>query len=181
MKDLLASEWSGSDSIDDTHSFRSGVIVDVPQCASPGPLPLAIIIRPTTAAATAVAARIVRNQYRRLPSSAKNFVLRAGADRARAVVECDEAAGEARDDRAAGLTRRCGEIQGQIVWNRRLLSTPERPYKMSTTAAKIASSRKPIMMMPPIYWSSEAANTRRSPASQLVRAVPLPQWRGYCN
>ena len=50
-----------------------GVVRDVSQCESPGPAPLAIIIRPTIMAATAVAARIVKNQNRRLPCSTKSF------------------------------------------------------------------------------------------------------------
>ena len=51
------------------------------QWASPGPAPLAIIIRPTITAATAVAARIVKNQYSRLPWSKKSFAFLAGQTR----------------------------------------------------------------------------------------------------
>jgi hypothetical protein len=74
-----------------------------------------MIIRPTMIAATAVAARIVKNQYRRLPSSRKGVALLTGRGRLPAVAGSGRAAGAERIDRDGLLTRRCGESQGQMV------------------------------------------------------------------
>jgi hypothetical protein len=136
--------------------LRIGVVVNVSQCASPGPAPLATIIRPKITAPTAVAARIVKNQNRRLPSRRNGLALLAGPGRPEATADFGRGSVAARTAPIILVARRCGEIQGQIVWNWRLLRTPVRPYRTSTTAAKIASSRKPIMMMPPIYGQGNA-------------------------
>ena len=94
-----------------------GVDCDVPQRESPGPAPLATIIRPMITAATAVAARIVRNQKSRFPRSTKSFGFFVGASvgRPEVALDCGCEAGERRTDSAGWLERRCGEIQGQIV------------------------------------------------------------------
>jgi hypothetical protein len=88
-------------------------------------------------AATAVAARIVKNQYNRFPRRRKGLA-RSGfwgetawLDRARP--DCPP-------------VRRLGESQGKMVWTWRLFTTPERPYSTTTTSATTTSSRKPIMV-----------------------------------
>jgi hypothetical protein len=98
--------------------------------------PLKIIAREMINAATAVAARIVKNQNKRFPRSTKG--LRLGWF----LVE------PAWVDRACAdgpPVRRLGESQGKIVWTWRLFTTPDRPYNASATIATNTNSRKPIM------------------------------------
>jgi hypothetical protein len=115
MQDLLASEYFGCDFMDDTLRSSWGVNRNVSQCESPGPVPLATMIRPTMIAATAVAARIVKNQNKRLPSRRKGLALLAGLGRPEAMVDFGLATvAAARTAPIVLLARRCGEIQGQI-------------------------------------------------------------------
>jgi hypothetical protein len=88
-------------------------------------------------AATAVAARIVKNQYNRFPRRRKGLAAR-GFFGAAAWLDLARAVG--------APARRLGEIQGKIVWAWRLFSTPERPYNTSATIATKTSSRKPILV-----------------------------------
>ncbi len=114
--------------MDDTLRSSWGVNGDDFQCERPGLVPLATMIRPTMIAATAVAARIVKNQNKWLPSRRKGRVLLAGPGRPEATVDFGLATlAAARTAPIVLVARRCGEIQGQIVWNWRLLRTPERP------------------------------------------------------
>jgi len=112
---------------------------------TPGPAPLAIITRVTIQAATAVAARNVKNQNKRFPRRT-NRLARCEPWGDAAMVD------RARDEDGAFTVpgrpplRRCGESQGQTAWNWRLFTTPDRPYNTSTTTATKASSFKPIMI-----------------------------------
>jgi hypothetical protein len=86
------------------------------QCVIARPAPLAIITRVTTSAATPVAARIVKNQKRRLPwsTSGNDRLLGPGpAD----FGELDRGAARAEDPERPGraTVRLCGESQGQMV------------------------------------------------------------------
>jgi hypothetical protein len=86
-----------------------------------------MIIRPTITVATAVAARIVKNQYSRFPCNRKCLAFLAALGGAAATFDCVREAVEPRIDPVGLFIRRWGDIQGQIVWNWRLLSTPDRP------------------------------------------------------
>jgi hypothetical protein len=128
MEGLLGSKWLRCDQMSDTLELFWTAFRDSVQWVSPGPVPLAIIIRPRINVATAVAARIVKNQYRRFPRRKKGIVLhRPGRGRSADATASVRAAGEPRTDLVGLTIRRCGEIQGQIVWNWRLLRTPDRP------------------------------------------------------
>src|SRR5271166_5072141 len=91
-------------------------VSDVRQWVRPGPAPLAMSIRPTITAATAVAARIVRNQYRRFPRSTKSFGFLVGAGLADpdGTLDLGREASKSRGEPPGLLTRRWGEIQGKI-------------------------------------------------------------------
>jgi len=91
-----------------TLGLNANVVTDVPHCESPGPFPLAIIIRPTMIAATAVAAKIVRNQKRRLPRSTKSFAFPGDAGLARpgSTVDFGLDAVEGRSDSTGLFVRR---------------------------------------------------------------------------
>jgi hypothetical protein len=78
-------------------------------------------------AATAVAARIVKNQYNRLPSSRNGLALRGAAFGPETTVAFRWETVDSHEARIDWLARRCGEIHGQIVWNWRLFKMPERP------------------------------------------------------
>jgi hypothetical protein len=110
-----------------------------------------IIARVMIKAATAVAARIVKNQYKRFPRSKKGLGLgvclggTTWRERARA---------------ACAPARLRGEIHGKIVWAWLLFNTPDRPYNTSATSATTTSSRKPILI--PQHLEVELAPTARS-------------------
>jgi hypothetical protein len=76
--------------------------------------PLATMIRPTMIAATAVAARIVKNQNKRLPSRRKRLAFLEGAGRSEATVDFGLATdAAARTAPIVLVTRREGEIQAK--------------------------------------------------------------------
>jgi hypothetical protein len=101
-----------------------------------------MMTRVTIHAATAVAARIVKNQNKRFPRR------RNGLDRGRTAAEAVLAERARREFPGPVLPRgrRKGEIHGRMVWTGRLLTTPVRPYSTSTTTATNASSFNPIMI-----------------------------------
>jgi hypothetical protein len=101
-----------------------------------------MMTRVTIHAATAVAARIVKNQNKRFPR--KRNVLGRGSAVAEALL-----AEPARGEFPVPILTRGrlnGEIHGRMVWNWRLLTTPVRPYSTSTTTATNANSFNPIMI-----------------------------------
>ena len=79
----------------------------------PGPVPLRINWRVMIHAATAVAAKMVRNQNRRLPSSTKGLNLPDGREEEVSSVDRDWAVAVAFADRPDA--RRTGEIQGRMA------------------------------------------------------------------
>jgi hypothetical protein len=128
MEGLLGSKWLRCDQMSDTLELIWTAFRDSVQWVSPGPVPLAIIIRPRINVATAVAARIVKNQYRRLPRKKKGIVfLRPGRGRSADATASVREPCEPRIDWVGLTVRRCGESHGQMVWNWRLLRTPDRP------------------------------------------------------
>jgi hypothetical protein len=128
MEGLLGSKKLRSDQMSDTLESIWTAFREFGQRVSPGPVPLAIIIRPRISVATAVAARIVKNQYRRFPRRKKGiFFPRAGRGRSADATAFVPGTGEPRIELVGLAVRRWGEIQGQIIWNWRLLRTPDRP------------------------------------------------------
>jgi hypothetical protein len=114
-----------------------------------------MIAREMIKAATAVAARIVKNQNNRLPRS-KNGLSRRWVFDGPACVDRARSEGD--------TLRRLGESQGMTVWNWRLFTTPDRPYNASATIATSINSRKPIM--PPQILKADLAPVAQSPGKR---------------
>jgi hypothetical protein len=116
MEYLLRSKRICCGQTSDTLELIWSASRDIDQWVSPGPVPLAIIIRPRISEATAVAARIVKNQYRRFPRRKEGSVFLLGCrSRSAAAIASAREACEAGVDLAGLPVRRCGDIQGQIV------------------------------------------------------------------
>ncbi len=153
------------------------------QRESRGAVPLAIIIRPKITAATAVAARTVKNQNSRLPLRTKGRALLGRSGGVGPPANCGRDEAEAVADLWGRAPRRWGEIQGKTARTRRFLRTPDRPYSTSTTTVSRASSLKPIMMSP-LLLVDVIAFVRPSAATQAsgrLRPCEVParraRWR----